>query len=390
MLLCRKIQIELTEEEKAALEFMQSKCRGFYNWWVMKLKNGAEWDLETAKKSLQDSKAYDPELQQVYGKLLAEVYFRLDRAMQAFFRRVKAGEKPGFPRYRMRHQFFTLTYPAMYIKIEGTVITLPTGGRTDTQKKYPNVRAKLTEEPPPGFREVQIVRDQRGHYACCFSYVIDDPKPRNEGVAAFDLGIRTLATGVNQDGRIYHVGGFKGYQWYNRQLDKRRSKRSHCQKGSRRYVALSKAYRKVSEAKLHKQKDCHHKASRLIADKLAESTVVIGDLSQSQMVAKSDNPKRNRAVYNDWGLRVFVQMLVYKCQKYGKTLAVQSERYSSQDCNRCGHRHKMPLRQRTYCCSNPQCQLVMGRDENSAVIQLQDFLGLPKGALAKKWGFLPG
>jgi len=51
------------------------------------------------------------------------------------------------------------------------------------------------------------------------------------------------------------------------------------------------------------------------------------------MVAKSDNPTWNRAVYNDWGLRVFVQMLIYKCQKYGKTLVVQSERYSSQDCN---------------------------------------------------------
>jgi putative transposase len=35
------------------------------------------------------------------------VYFRLDKAMQAFFRRVKAGETPGFPWVRPRHQFFT-------------------------------------------------------------------------------------------------------------------------------------------------------------------------------------------------------------------------------------------------------------------------------------------
>src|SRR5215469_10204830 len=45
------------------------------------------------------------------------VYFRLEEAMQAFFKRVAAGEKPGFPRVRPRHQFFTLCYPALYVKV---------------------------------------------------------------------------------------------------------------------------------------------------------------------------------------------------------------------------------------------------------------------------------
>ena len=48
---------------------------------------------------------------------------RLDKAMQAFFRCVAAGEKkPGFPRVKPRHQFFTLCYPAMYLdRIEGVI-----------------------------------------------------------------------------------------------------------------------------------------------------------------------------------------------------------------------------------------------------------------------------
>ena len=79
---------------------MQAKCRGLYNWWVMRLRNGERWNVNDAKKSLRESKQYDPELRFVYGKLLAEVYYRLDGAMQAFFRRVKAGEKPGFPRFK--------------------------------------------------------------------------------------------------------------------------------------------------------------------------------------------------------------------------------------------------------------------------------------------------
>lgn len=111
----------------------------------MRLRSGERWNVYEAKKTLQESKQYDPELRYVYGKLLAEVYYRLDGAMQAFFRRVAAGENPGFPRFKPRHQFFTLCYPAMYLdKIEGNSIILPTGGGGKWgPKRYPNIVAYL-------------------------------------------------------------------------------------------------------------------------------------------------------------------------------------------------------------------------------------------------------
>src|SRR5205085_11816019 len=97
MKLCKKIKIEVSKQDAEALEFMQGKCRGLYNWWIGKLHNGERWNLEKAKKSLKESKAYDPELRFVYGKVLAEVYFRIEKAMQAFFKRVAEGnKKPGF------------------------------------------------------------------------------------------------------------------------------------------------------------------------------------------------------------------------------------------------------------------------------------------------------
>lgn len=165
MLLTKKVRLNVTKQDDATLEFMQSKCRGLYNWWVVRLRNGESWPgWRQAKATLQASKQYDPELNQVYGKLLAEVYFRLDGAMQAFFRRVKAGETPGFPRVRPRHSFFTLVYPALYIKAEGNTVILPTGGGgKHGPKQYPNVRAELTELPPEGYREVAISRDAKGH-----------------------------------------------------------------------------------------------------------------------------------------------------------------------------------------------------------------------------------
>src|SRR5215468_5127665 len=107
MLITKKIKLEVSETDAKTLEFMQGKCRGLYNWWVMKLRDGDKWPgWEKAKKTLQESKQYDPELKWVYGKLLQEVYFRLEKSMKAFFRRVKSGETPGFPRVRPRHTFF--------------------------------------------------------------------------------------------------------------------------------------------------------------------------------------------------------------------------------------------------------------------------------------------
>jgi putative transposase len=38
---------------------------------------------------------------------------RLDKAFTAFFRRVKAGEKPGYPRFKSRDHFDSFTYPSV-------------------------------------------------------------------------------------------------------------------------------------------------------------------------------------------------------------------------------------------------------------------------------------
>jgi putative transposase len=208
---------------------------------------------------------------------------------------------------------------------------------------------------------------------------------RDDGVVAFDLGIKTLATGYNDQGRFYHIGGFKGYRYYNKQLDKLRSKRDTCKKKSRRYLHLSKVYKRVAEKRRRKQHDSLHKASHLIAYRMAERAVVIGDLFQRQMVIKKreeETPKerrkrqvRNRLVYNDWGLYGFVQMLSYKCLHSGKELFIISERGTTKTCHVCKRKQDMPLWVRTYRCAN--CGLVMDRDENSAVNIYERFLARP-------------
>jgi putative transposase len=62
MLISKKIRLDISEVDAATLEFMQARCRGLYNWWVMRLRDGEKWPgWKEAKKTLQASKEYDPD-----------------------------------------------------------------------------------------------------------------------------------------------------------------------------------------------------------------------------------------------------------------------------------------------------------------------------------------
>ncbi len=262
--------------------------------------------------------------------------------------------------------------------LDGKKLILPTGGgNKHGPKLYPDIVATLMEEAPTDYKEVAISRDAREYYYASFVVEVAEEQHEQDGILAIDLGIKTLATGVNEQGRMYHIGGFRGHRWYNKRLDRIRSKRDRCKKGSRRYKRLSQVYQRVSEQKRNKQRDSLHKASHLIAHKTVERTIVIGDLSQRQMVTnahKERNKHLNRAVYNDWLLYTFVRMLTYKCVRYGKELVILDERDTSKTCSGCGRKQAMPLWKRTYHCPNEDCRLVMDRDENSAVNILKRYL----------------
>jgi putative transposase len=84
----------------------------------------------------------------------------------------RTGEmKPGFPRFKPRHEFFTLCYPVMYLEVQGNTIVLPTGGGGNWEpKRFPNIVEHLTETPPEHFREVAVTRDARSTCYCSFVY----------------------------------------------------------------------------------------------------------------------------------------------------------------------------------------------------------------------------
>jgi putative transposase len=69
-------------------------------------------------------KAERPSLAGVQSQVLQNVAVRLDLAFQACFRRGKAGEAPGYPRFRGRHRYDSFTFPHV-----------PVGCRLDAEAK---------------------------------------------------------------------------------------------------------------------------------------------------------------------------------------------------------------------------------------------------------------
>ena len=59
---------------------------------------------------LPDLKAAFPEYGAIHSQVLQDVLTRLDKAYQAFFRRVQAGQAPGFPRFQGRDRYHSFTY----------------------------------------------------------------------------------------------------------------------------------------------------------------------------------------------------------------------------------------------------------------------------------------
>jgi putative transposase len=91
-------------------------CRHVYNAAVGERreawqKRGVSVGYYQQKAELPGIKEAMPEYGAVHSQVLQDVVQRVDCAFQAFFRRVKAGETPGYPRFHGRNRYTSLTYP---------------------------------------------------------------------------------------------------------------------------------------------------------------------------------------------------------------------------------------------------------------------------------------
>src|SRR5213080_2258431 len=105
-----------TKKQETLLNQTLEECRWLYNHLLEKRKTASELTGKSLTcygqiKTFPILKDERPSLNGVHSQVLQNVAVRIDLALKAFFRRVKAGEKPGYPRFKGYGRYDSFTYP---------------------------------------------------------------------------------------------------------------------------------------------------------------------------------------------------------------------------------------------------------------------------------------
>ena len=272
---------------------------------------------------------------------------RVEWAFQAFFRRVKAGKKPGYPRFRSRRRYDSLTWDFAWSIREGRLALQGIG--------HIKVRWHRALPPSATVRTV-TVRRAAGRWYACFALALPIPtRPVRSSMPAvgLDLGVRNFA--ALSTGEL--IPGPRAYRGAARRLRVAQRRVSRRVKGSRRRrkacLVLARQHERIRNLR---QNHAHHLSRRLVSQ---FGLIAVEDL-EVRALTRGFLAKQ----INDQGWADFLRLLGYKAEDAGVQVVRVPPSGSSQVCSGCGTSVPKPLSERTHRC--PSCGLVVDRDVNAA------------------------
>lgn len=358
-----KFRLYPTKAQQAVLNEQLRLCRSLYNCALQERRDayrkcGISLSGYDQKKHLPEIKAALPEYGKVYSQVLQDVILRLDKAFKAFFRRVKAGEKPGYPRFQWRDRFDSLHYPQLGFSVSE---------KTAFFSRIGNIRIKLHRPIEGKIKTATIKREGDEWYAVYTCEVEARPLPATGSQVGVDVGTTWFA--ITSEGEFvenprHYQTAMKKLRTAQRAVARKPNKRSNRRKKAVKRVA--KIHRKVARQRL----DFHHKtATKLIRenDLIAHEDLNVSGMGRSNLA---------RSIH-DVGWSQFFSLLALKAVDAGRQVVRVDPRFTSQACSQCGHTCKQNrVSQARFKCI--QCGHEMNADENAALNILAR--ALPSGA----------
>lgn len=328
------------------------ECRWLYNHFLEQRK--ASWEQEkkslnyhTQAVSIPKLKQEKPSLNIVHSQVLQNVAVRIDLAFKALFRRVKSGEKAGYPRFKGKGCYDSFTFPQTGFEIISNGLKL---------SKIGTVKIKLHRQMEGKIKTCTIRRSATGKWYVSFS-CITEPKPlsKSDKVVAIDVGLESFAT--FSDG--FKIPNPRFFRRDEKDLAKVQRKLSKAEKGTPERKKRRKAVAKVHERIFNRRNNFCHQESRKIVNQYG--IICIEDLSVNQM---AHNRCLSKSIH-DAAWSQFAQYLSYKAENADRILIRVNPAYTSQTCSRCGHREVKKLSNRVHHCSC--CGFVCDRDHNASL-----------------------
>lgn len=367
-----KYRLYPTREQTLALEHQLDEARSLYNSALQERREA--WRMQRVSRNYYDQANQLKEIRDAGNLGLAnysacqDVLRRVDKTFKAFFRKVKAGEKVGYPRFKSRDRYDSYSFPAW-----GDGCHLTGASRVKVQG-VGSIKLKM-HRPLTGEIKTLTLKREAGKWYACFSQAVDTPLCIPQpGAVGIDVGLYSyavLSTGELVDNPRNLKAGLGGLRRCQRKVARRKKGGN----GRRKAVRL---FQKAHAHIRNQRTDFQHKLSRRLVNSyglIAVEGLNIKGLSRG-MLARSVNDAA-------WG--AFLAKLAYKAEEAGGELVKVNPNGTSQVCSQCGCLPDIPktLADRVHSC--PSCGLTVDRDVNAARNILRLGLSLATGT----WGIAP-
>jgi putative transposase len=358
------------------LEWTLDRCRELYNAALQERKEAWKYERKSIGRYDQQNDLPEikneirPEYKEIGAHILQNIILRVDKAFKSFFKRVKAGKKPGFPRFKGKNWYDSFSSDNGYKLIPD-----------ERNKKKAclkiqyigNINVRF-HRPIEGRIKTYTVKREGEHWYVVFSCEVEaKPLEKSYEDAGIDLGITHFAALSNGD----MIDNPRHYRKAEKKLKKLQEALSRKKKGSHRrkkaVKVVARAHRKIR----NQRKDFHHKESRKLVNRY--QVIVFEDLAPANL-SKAPKPKQdengnylpngaaakgglNKSIL-DAGWYSFTEMVKAKAESAGRTVLFVNPSYTSQACSGCGTIRKKDLSERWHSC---ECGCELDRDTNAAV-----------------------
>src|SRR5260221_515890 len=368
-----KFRIYPTSKQIGKMEWTLRRCKELYNAALEERReayrmSGVSISYTVQANQLPAVKEVREEYQDIHSQVQQDVLKRLDKAMQAFFRRVMNGEKPGYPRFKSGDRYDSFTYPQGGYEIINKHLHL---------SKIGHIRMKLHREIIGTIKTCTIKREGEQWYAIFTAEYEFDPSktfhPSEEEVG-IDLGIHSFA--ALSDGTF--IENPRVYRHAEQEIKEAHQKIARRKKGSHRRNRAKKELSRLYRKARNRRKDFLHKQSKKLVK--GHRTLVFEEL-QIENMTKRPKPKQdeetghylpngaaakgglNKSIL-DAGWGAFVTMCSHKAEEAGGKVVKVAPHGTSQACSGCGCIVPKELEVRWHSC--PHCGCELDRDHNAA------------------------
>lgn len=341
--------------------FLYNSALAERNAYYKKYGKGLSYKKQAAE--LAEVKALFPEETAIiYSQTLQQVLIRLKNTFSNFFRRVKNGEKPGYPRFKGANNKNTICFPQADLTRHG--VKLLPNGKLEIYGIPGEVKVKWHREIKGICRQVKITKQNGKYYICVVCSHVPKKALRKTGLSTgIDLGIKNFAT-LDDGTQFHHPKPYKTAKeklaFLQRKLETK--KRLTTKSNSNNIKKAKRAISNLHEKIVNIRDDFQHKlALKLVTD---YDTICMEKLDIASML-ESEGYEVNKENIQEASWGKFVEKVASKAGNAGKLLVKVEAAYSSTDCSNCDYRKTdLKLSDRTYKCDC--CGLEIDRDINAA------------------------